>query len=436
MREHKGCQKNLFKRRRGSIDNGMTVVVGAGLAGLTCAKVLAEAGQPFVLLEAAQRPGGRVVSDQSKDGFIFDRGFQVLLESYPAARRHLDFAALGGGAFRAGAMFVGDGSPRALENPLRCPAAAFSALAGGVLSLADQMRLVRLVLAAMSGTKPTEGLSAGGLLQRCGFSEEFFIRFARPFFGGVLLDPALGTSAEIFLRYLRCFVTGRALLPARGIGAIAEQLASRLPQDSVRYGARVCELIYRDDRVCGVRVDGGSVVNASKVVLAVEEPAACRLLGAGQPRAARGTAVHYFAADRPFYPGAWLCLPPRNERSPILHAALVTNVAPELAPRGSHLWSVTVLPDHPRAQDSEFVAREVSEWFGGAANELRALSFVRVPYAVPEQLPGFEHRPAPWGSLPEGILVAGDAACGASIDAVMASGEAAAKKVISSAALN
>jgi predicted NAD/FAD-dependent oxidoreductase len=122
--------------------------------------------------------------------------------------------------------------------------------------------------------------------------------------------------------------------------------------------------------------------------------------------------------------------------SPVLHAALVTNVAPTLAPAGAHLWSVTVLPDHPRAGDVEFVAGEVVSWFQAGAEQLRHLAYVQVPYAVPEQLPGFQRRPAPWGTLPAGLLVAGDAACGASIDAVMASGEAAAKKVILSSGLN
>lgn len=430
-REHLWCQKNLFKPRSGSIDNRMTIVVGAGLAGLTCAKVLAEAGRSFVLLEAAERPGGRVVSDRTEDGFILDRGFQVLLDSYPAARRHLDFAALGGGAFRAGAMFVGEGRPRAFENPLRRPAAMFGAVRPGIISFADKLRLVRVALIAMAGSNRFDDLSTEVFLRRCGFSEKFFVRFARPFFGGVLLDPALQTSAALFLRYLRCFVKGRALLPARGIGGIAEQLVSRLPRESVRYSARVDELAWHDGRVCGVRVAGGDVIDAREVILAVDEPAACRLLGAGQPRTARGTAVHYFAADRVLYRGAWLCLPPRRGKSPVLHAALLTNVVPGFAPPGSHLWSVTVSPDHPMAADAEFVAAEVASWFGADPGELRPLAFVAVPYAVPEQLPRFEHRAAPWGSLPAGVLVAGDATSGASIDAVMASGEAAAKKVIS-----
>ena len=414
----------------------MTIVVGAGLAGLTCAKVLAEAGRPFCLLEAASRPGGRVVSDRTPEGFILDRGFQVLLDSYPAARRHLDFQALGGGRFRAGALFVGRGKPRTLENPLRRPSAVLDALGSGVLSFPDQLRMLRLVVMAMTRSSRSNDLSTEALLERCGFGEDFFVRFARPFFGGVLLDPGLQTSAGLFLNYLQRFVTGRALLPARGIGGLAEQLVSHLPRESVHFDTPVEALVFREERVRGVRLASGREIKAQDVVFAVDEPSTCRLLGQGSPRPARGTAVHYFAADRALYSGAWLCLPPRSEASPVLHAAIVTNVEPALAPAGVHLWSVTVLPEHPKAADAEFVAREVTSWFQAEAGALHPLSYVRVPYAVPEQSPGFERRPAPWGALPAGLMVAGDAACGASIDGVMASGEAAAKKVILSGWLN
>ena len=152
----------------------MTIVVGAGLAGLTCAKVLAQAGKPFCLLEAASRPGGRVVSDRTQEGFILDRGFQVLLDSYPAARRHLDFQALGGGRFRAGAMFVGRGKPRTLENPLHRPSAALDALGSGVLPLPDQLRMMLLAAMSMTGSSRVSDLSTEALLRRCGFGEDFF----------------------------------------------------------------------------------------------------------------------------------------------------------------------------------------------------------------------------------------------------------------------
>src|ERR1700688_3845969 len=82
---------------RGSIKNGeqMTevVIIGAGLAGLSCALSLEAAGVPVTLLEASDRPGGRISTDLV-EGFRLDRGFQVLLTAYPEAKRLLDYDAL------------------------------------------------------------------------------------------------------------------------------------------------------------------------------------------------------------------------------------------------------------------------------------------------------------------------------------------------------
>lgn len=411
-----------------------TIIVGGGLAGLTCAKVLAERGASFVLCEAGMHPGGRVVSQETSEGLILDRGFQVLLDSYPCARRHLHLKSLGGGRFRAGALFVGLGKPQALENPLSNPAALLRAMPQQLIPLRDLLRLASLVLESFG---PHENdISTSSLLARRGFSERFMNNFACPFFGGVLLDPKLETSSALLLGYLRRFATGRALLPEKGIGAIGEQLAGRLPAGAMRYGASVGKVLFHDGKPVGVRLQSGEILHGNKIVLATDEPTLCKLLGRGTPRPARSTAVHYFVSSRPLYKGAWLCLPPRCEDKAVLHAALLTNVTPTLAPPGVHLWSVTVADGHPKADDAEWVAGEVSGWFDAHYTELKPVEYVTVPYAVPEQLPGFMHQAPPWGKLPPGIYAAGDAVASASIDAAMASGESAAKKVISSAVSN
>ena len=59
-----------------------TIIIGGGLSGLTCARALHAAGRRSVVLEAGDDVGGRVRSD-TVDGFTLDRGFQVLLTSYP-----------------------------------------------------------------------------------------------------------------------------------------------------------------------------------------------------------------------------------------------------------------------------------------------------------------------------------------------------------------
>ena len=51
-------------------------VVGAGLAGLTAARELTDAGRDVVVLEARDRVGGRVLTEQLSDGTLIDHGGQ------------------------------------------------------------------------------------------------------------------------------------------------------------------------------------------------------------------------------------------------------------------------------------------------------------------------------------------------------------------------
>ncbi|MBV9821467.1 MAG: FAD-dependent oxidoreductase, partial [Actinobacteria bacterium] len=71
--------------RLGRVDADV-VIVGAGLAGLSAALELTGLGRRVLVLEAADRPGGRVVTDLV-DGFRLDRGFQLINPAYPRLRR-------------------------------------------------------------------------------------------------------------------------------------------------------------------------------------------------------------------------------------------------------------------------------------------------------------------------------------------------------------
>ena len=119
------------------------VVIGGGLAGLTCARHLHAAGIPVQVLEASDEVGGRVRTDRV-DGFLLDRGFQVLLTAYPEAQQELDYAALDLKPLLPGALIRVDGRFHRVVDPWRRPIeAALNALAP-VGSLADKARVARL----------------------------------------------------------------------------------------------------------------------------------------------------------------------------------------------------------------------------------------------------------------------------------------------------
>lgn len=111
----------------GSATAEEVLIVGAGIAGLSCGLRLRKAGIPFSILEASDGVGGRVRSDKV-DGFILDRGFQIFLTSYPEAQAALDYTKLDLQPFYAGAMVQYKQKFHRVADPLRHPV-------DGVLSL-------------------------------------------------------------------------------------------------------------------------------------------------------------------------------------------------------------------------------------------------------------------------------------------------------------
>src|SRR5271155_286272 len=115
------------------------VIIGAGLAGLPCARSLESAGIPVTLLEAADGPGGRVRTDVV-EGFRLDRGFQVMLTAYPEAKRLLDYTALQLKKFEPGALVWHGGKFHRFADPFRDPIGAARLLFDSIVPLADKLQ--------------------------------------------------------------------------------------------------------------------------------------------------------------------------------------------------------------------------------------------------------------------------------------------------------
>ena len=211
------------------------IIIGAGIAGLTAAKILKAAGKSVLILEASDGVGGRVRTDEV-DGFLLDRGFQVFLTAYPEAKDLLDYAALDLRAFDPGALILNREGITKLGDPIRQPGSLVNTLLSSAATFTDKLRMLRLKL-TLSGKSIDEIFSEPEIttteyLKSEGFSGTIMNRFFRPFMTGIFLEDRLSTSSRMFEFVFKMFSEGDAAIPAKGMGMIPKQLAECLsPQE-------------------------------------------------------------------------------------------------------------------------------------------------------------------------------------------------------------
>lgn len=426
-----------------SVDSPV-IIVGAGMAGLTCAVYLKQAGIDALLLDAADEVGGRVRTDRV-NGFQLDRGFQILLTAYPEARRLLNYTELNLQCFRSGAL-IRDQVPNAaarwmtLLNPFQEPFSVFTTLASPIGTLGDKIRIFELMrrtqelpIDELFRQTPVTTLA---LLNEIGFSDRMIERFFRPFFGGVFLEDALITSSNFFEFCFRMFFSGDAAVPARGIGAIPAQLAARLSPAQIRLKTTVRHI---DGQT--VVLDSGETLTGQAVVLAVDAAQADRLRGIAKPgraglneRLFNHTTCTYFAAphpiDPPIIPAKKLLLLNTHRSSAIHNIALMSDVASAYAPAGQTLVSVSThgLETVNEAALTERIRLELMDWFGADARHWTHLRTYHLPQALPAYPPVLGESAADQATvhgplrLAESVYQCGDQTTYPSLNAAMQTG--------------
>ncbi len=404
------------------------LVIGAGLAGLACARHLADAGVSFQIIEASDGIGGRVRTDEF-EGFLLDRGFQVLLTAYPEAQRTLDYHALHLRKFTPGAFSWFAGRMNQLVDPWRTPGGWSTAFKSDFGTLFDKFRTLRLRSHLRASSidqifkRPER--STKDALASAGFSDEFIHRFFRPFFGGILLDGELKSSSRMFEFVFKMLSEGDIAVPARGMGAIPAQLASHLPENSVRFDTHA-ESLHENE----LMLTGGESLRARAIVVAVDGPSAAHLVGEAEP-ASRSVSCFYYSADETPVPHPMLVLN-GDGAGPVNNFAVVSQVAPSYSPAGKSLISATVLGTHQLTdqQLSGFVIAQMKNWFGKVASSWRYLKSYPIPHAQPQQYPGALEPPQRPVRVRPGIYLCGDHRDNASINGAMLSGRRAAEAVL------
>jgi len=392
------------------------VVVGAGLAGLTCARELERAGLDVVVLEKSDAVGGRIRTD-IVDGYRCDRGFQLVNPAYPALRQLVDVEALDLRAFAAGAALAGRRGFAIVADPRRSPGYLRHVLRSGYVLPGELARFgawARPSLGSVRKLLAQEDQPLAVSLDSAGVRGRIRDEVFEPFFTGVLAEDRGETSATFARLLLRSFSLGTPGVPALGMSELPEQIAADLRREVVVETEVVS--VGRREKGWRVETDKGPY-DARAVVVAADPVGAAGLTGV-DAAAMKGLTTYWFAAEEAPTDLDLLVLDPTRS-GPVVNTAVMSNVAPAYAPPGRHLVQATALAGRQAVSEAE-VREHLQRMYRTSTRSWDLVVVHHVVHALPHQRPGVSLRQSV--DLGDGLFVAGDHRDTASIQGALVSG--------------
>ena len=336
------------------------LVIGGGLAGLNAAIHCQSRGANVKVLESSDRPGGRVASDVI-DGFICDRGFQLVNANYPALKdlqvvNELEFQfapKVVEVALEAGRHHIGD--------PRNSFLSVFDRSLG---SLSEKIAL----LAFIYGPKLKNQSLADGL-KRCGLTYE---RVLRPFLQGVFLTDPKNVDASYGQLILRSFVSGAIGIPKNGVRELSYALAKRV--SDISYNVQVDRIIDKS------AYTNHGVYKADKIIVATDATTATQLLGLSEiPRMAGCVTWYHAVQSNPSGTGR-LVIDGLN-RGPVINSLVISDVSKSYAPAGFHLVSTTTGVNTAESD----VRRHLALMWSVSTHDWQLIAKYEIPAALPLQ---------------------------------------------------
>jgi protoporphyrinogen oxidase len=339
-------------------DSSDVLIIGAGLAGLSAAITLQVAGRNVRVIESSDRPGGRVTSDLI-DGFICDRGFQLINSKYPAlidldVIKEIDFIQ----APRVIEIALGN-DRRALGDPRVAPWTALDKATG---TIPEKLTLLRFL-----ASSPKENQSVEDVLKAAGTT---YVRVLRPFLQGVFLTDPKNVDARYGKSVIKSFVTGSPGVPRKGVGELSKALAARI--SPITYGVQVDSL---EGKI--VKTSAGDF-KASTIIVATDATTATQLLGLPEvPRMAGCITWYHAVANNPSRNGR-LIVDGQN-RGPIINSIVMSDISSSYAPLGQHLVSTTT----DLGVTESDVRRHLAIMWGISTHDWQLIAKYEIPAALP-----------------------------------------------------
>jgi len=405
------------------------IIIGAGLAGLTAAKVLKAAGKSITILEASDQVGGRVRTDDV-DGFLLDRGFQVLLTAYPETKRFLDYDDLDLRKFDPGALILNENGSTHIGDPIRQPGTLISTLRSPAGTLGDKMRMlglkIKLAGKGINEIFSEEQTTTLAYLENAGFSARMMNQFFKPFMSGIFLEDKLSTSSRMFEFVFKMFSEGDAAVPAKGMGMIPLQLARDLSAQELIFQDKVIEI---DGNT--VRTLTGSVYQADTILIATDQLNLPKPFQQSVRSYHSVTNMYFTSPEKPFArPLIALNAMPGKL---VNNIAVMNQISPAYSKNGEALISLSLIGDYSGANSSELqtrALREMKTWFPEATS-WKHLKTYHIAYALPDDDQVINEPDPQVKKLHPNCFVCGDYLMNGSINAAMKSGRLAAEAILS-----
>ena len=335
----------LFYKKVGFMQKKKVAIVGAGLSGLNCARLL-EKKFDVTIFEKNSKIGGRVMTTH-EDGYIFDHGFQVFLKDYPEASDAFDFSKLNLKEFTPGAMIRLGHSFYKTSDPIRVPQDTLATLMAPIGNLKDKILILKLKIAVKKIDPKLKNISTYQYLKEFGFSEKIISNFFVPFFSGIFLEKELKTSAYFFSFLFSIFSKCNASIPVGGMEELPQNIFNQLKETTIHLNSEVTEISKESVTM------NGEMHSFDYVISAFDQPSSKY----------NSVTTDYFetSISTPKKPTLYLN---GNPQGVINHIAPMSLVNPRYGQKEKYLWSVNLLsPNHDTAP--EVVKTELEEWFNG-----------------------------------------------------------------------